>query len=436
MSAGQAAAVGAVSAERSLELIVGPAGAGKTTALAWATTLLTEQGRAVFGVAPTAAAAEVLAVEAGMAADTIDKLLTEHHHPDRPPNPAFALPVGATVVVDEAATLATPKLAALARLSDQHQWRVVMVGDPRQFPAVGRGGMFTHLVAIHGAVELDQVHRFAYEWERRASLQLRQGNPDVLAEYDHHGRLHGGDRHQMETGIVDAWHQARLRGEVVALMANTTDTVTRLNTLAQNARIAAGELDPNRPALQLGHQRIGVGDQVVTRRNDRGLRTDLGIAVKNRHRWTVTAIHPDHTITAAGVMGTIGLPAPYVADAVELGYAQTSHATQGRTVDTALLLIDAPTDSHGIYTPLTRGRDANHAYVVLEDNQTPADVLSNALAREWADQPATARREPDRVTEGREIETQLDHDELVRRSIALAEERRARSRSRGFELSL
>jgi hypothetical protein len=76
-----------------------------------------------------------------------------------------------------------------------------------------------------------------------------------------------------------------------------------------------------------------------------------------------------------------------------LGYAQTSHASQGRTVDVALLLIDSPTDSRGVYTPMTRGRVANHAYVVTDTNQTALDVLGEAISRDWIDQPAIARRE-------------------------------------------
>ncbi len=61
------------------------------------------------------------------------------------------------MIVDEAATASTPKLAHLARLADQHHWRIVLVGDPRQFAAVGRGGMFSHLVDTFGATELAQV---------------------------------------------------------------------------------------------------------------------------------------------------------------------------------------------------------------------------------------------------------------------------------------
>jgi ATP-dependent exoDNAse (exonuclease V) alpha subunit len=178
----------------------------------------------------------------------------------------------------------------------------------------------------------------------------------------------------------------------VALMANSTEAVTRLNQRAQHTRLGAGELDPKTPRLTVGDQSILVGDEVVTRRNHRALRTDQALMVKNRDHWTVTAIHPDRSVTVTGRTGTVRLPAQYVAEHVELGYAQTSHATQGRTVDVALLLVDTPTDSRGVYTPMTRGRDTNHAYVVVENNQTARDVLTQAIAREWIDQPAIERR--------------------------------------------
>jgi len=194
LSPGQHEAASAVAGFRGLELIVGPAGTGKTTALAAAAQDLRIQGRPVFGVAPTAAAAEVLASETGLAADTLDKLLAEYHHPARPPGHGYELPAGTTVILDEAGSTATPRLAALATLADREGWRVVMVGDPRQFSAVGRGGMFAHLVERHGAVDLDQVHRFRHHWERQASLRLRTGDHQALVEYDRHGRSTAGPR--------------------------------------------------------------------------------------------------------------------------------------------------------------------------------------------------------------------------------------------------
>jgi conjugative relaxase-like TrwC/TraI family protein len=434
LSLGQGEAVDAVAGRRGLELIVGPAGAGKTTTLATAVARLNDQGRNVFGVAPTAAAAEVLATETGMAADTLDKLLTEHTLSTRPPQPEYELPAGTTVIVDEAGTAETPKLAELARLADQHHWRVILVGDPRQFSAVGRGGMLAHLVDKFGAVELNQVHRFQHRWEGEASLRLRTGDPGVLADYERYGRIHDGPLETMETEVITAWENARGRGETVTLMANTTDTVNRLNQLAQQARIEAGELDPSERGLRVGDQRLLVGDEVVTRHNDRTLRTHLGIMVKNRNHWTITGIHGDGSVTVAGPTGRIRLPANYVASDLELGYAQTSHATQGRTVDIALLLVDGPTDSRGVYTPMTRGREANHAYIVSGDNETGLDLLTQAVTRDWVDQPAVARRDeldPHATGLGHRDPAEIDkHAELLwraRQRIMERQEQRRRS---------
>nr|MDJ0498975.1 MobF family relaxase [Acidimicrobiia bacterium] len=78
LSVGQAEACRAAAGGVPLELVVGPAGSGKTTALASAVAYLQHRGRTVFGVAPAAAAAQVLATETTMAADTLDKLLYEH----------------------------------------------------------------------------------------------------------------------------------------------------------------------------------------------------------------------------------------------------------------------------------------------------------------------------------------------------------------------
>lgn len=300
--------------------------------------------------------------------------------------------------------------------------------------------MFSHLVDTLGATELDQVHRFTDDWERQASLRLRAGDLTVLDEYERHGRLHDGTIEQMESSILDAWWQARCMGESVALMANTADTVDRLNRLAQQTRITAGEIGATAPNLQVGNQKLHVGDEVVTRRNDRKLRTTGGHMVKNRDHWTITAIGQVGTVTLEGRTGLIHLPADYATAHLELGYAQTSHATQGRTVDTALLLIDGPTDTHGVYTPLTRGRHANHAYIATPDNRTGRDVLTHALARDWIDQPAiTHRNQLDAHPAGQPRPHGLgksdEREELIR-LVNAEQQKRSREIDRSIGLSL
>jgi conjugative relaxase-like TrwC/TraI family protein len=390
----QLAAARAVAGDASLVVVVGPAGAGKTTALGSGIDSLARQGRPIFAVAPTATAAAVLAVETGVAADTTDKLLVEHRR-STGPRAGYRLPAGGTLVVDEAAMVSTPTLAELARLADREEWRVVLVGDPLQYLPVGRAGMVDWLVEHGPTIELDRIHRFSEPWERDASLALRAGDPDALAVYERHGRLHEGEPGEVDFDVLDHWAQLRQQGHSVAILAAHNDTVHRLNHLAQDRRLEAGELDPHGPsAFTVGGYRLLVGDEIATRHNDRHLRTDGGEMVRNRDHWRIDHIDLYGGVVASGRSGRVHLPADYVQAHVELAYAQTGHAAQGRTVDHSLLVVDGLVENRGVYVPLTRGRHSNHAYVAVaaDDPRTARDVLAEAVNRDWADAPASVYR--------------------------------------------
>jgi len=391
LNAAQRHAASAVAGHGDLVLIVGPAGTGKTTALTPAVSHLRRHGRVVFGVAPSAAAADVLATETGMSADTLDKLLIEHRL-GRRPLAGYDLPVGATIVVDEAGMVPTAKLAELADLADLKGWRLALVGDPLQFSAVGRGGMFGMLVDTFGAIELDAVHRFAEEWERAASLQVRRGDVDVAEIYESHGRLHGGSAVEMERAAVDAWWTHRTNGETTLLMAPTNDAVDRLNERAQRRRLDVGDLNPRGAFIDVGSLDLYVGDEIVTRQNDRKLVTDCCEMVRNRAQWTITEIHPDRSITVSGRHGQVRLPEPYVTEHIDLGYATTGHGAQGRTVRHAVVFLEGPTDVRNLYVPMSRGTHGNHAYIATSGEQTALDVFTQSLATDWIDVPALTRQ--------------------------------------------
>lgn len=387
LSGPQLEVAAAVAGDAHLTLVVGPAGTGKTTALQAGVRALQRDGRPVFGVAPSAAAADVLGRETGVSADTVDKLLHEHFG-QRPPDHRFDLPTGTTVIIDEVGMVPTDKLEAFAHLSDRMGWRVAMVGDPLQFAPVGRGGMFDHFLQTWGGIELDTVHRFRNEWERTASLQLRRSNSEVLEIYAEHGRLHGGTGTAMRNQALNAWTTARENGVDVILAAPTQDKVNELNRLCQAERLRTGELSDTGRHVTTPTAHIRAGDEIVTRRNNRTLTTDQNVAVRNRDRWTVEVVHRNGDLTATGDSGTIKLPADYVAKHVELGYAQTSHAVQGRTVDHSILVLDGATDARGIYVPMTRGRHVNEAFVTVQPEHTITETLEAALQRDWIDRPA------------------------------------------------
>ena len=257
----QTEAAAAVAGSDRLVLVVGPAGAGKTTMLHAAVADLMRQGRPVFGLAPTAKAARVLETGTGMHCDTVAKLLHEHRRPDRPPEPPWRLPAGTTLIVDEAGMLATADLHQLDPISPtHHRWRLALVGDPHQLHSVARGGMFAELCATGRPIELDTIHRFHNDWEAAASLKLRHGDPTGLDAYLDHDRILPAPFHEHLDNIATACTPPSHRGEYVAITTTTNDHVDAINHAVQAHRLAAGQLGNQH--LEIGDTSLHVGDVV------------------------------------------------------------------------------------------------------------------------------------------------------------------------------
>jgi len=392
----QGDAAAAVAGHDGLVLIVGPAGAGKTTMLAAAIADLHRQHRPVYGLAPTAKAARVLERETRMRSDTVAKLLHEWSQPDRPPGDPWRLAPGTSLVVDEAGMLGTPNLAQLVELARDREWRLVLVGDPHQLQAVGRGGLFTELCNTGRTVELQHVHRFTHDWEPAASLKLRHGNPEALDVYERHGRIIPGTLDEHLDTIADHWRTNHRGGATTAITTTTNAHVDKINRHVQGARIDHGDLDPTRWALIAGGEYAHEGDLVATRRNDRQLHTSQGDSVRNRELWTVTHIgdNGELTVTRIGGHGTVTLPTDYAREHVRLGYAATEPGNQSDTVTTSLTLATPATTCRGLYVAMTRGRESNTVLVITDthDIAEARDVLDRILTADRADTPAVTQR--------------------------------------------
>lgn len=391
----QADTARAVAGHDPLVLVVGPAGTGKTTALGAAATDLARQHRPAFGVAPTAKAARVLEAETGIPADTIAKLLHEWDRPDGP-GPTYRLPSGTTLVVDESSMVGTNTLDRLVALTQSQQWRLVLVGDPRQLQAVGRGGMFDELCRTGNPHHLQHVHRFAHQWEADATLALRNGHPSALDAYFDHHRVTAGDIDDLIDRIARAWVDDHEREHTVTVTAETNAHVDLLNTAIQARRRALGDLDPDCAVAIGGGETAGPGDLVITRHNDRTLRTTGGEPVRNRERWRIDTVQADGTLTVSQDRGhdRVTLPADYVRRHVRLGYAATAHGHQGDTVDRSYTLVTPATSHRALYVGATRGRQTNRLFVVTEepDLDVARDTLERVLSNDRADIPAVARR--------------------------------------------
>ncbi len=380
----QAAAAGLVAGTAGLVVIVGPAGAGKTKTMSAAVKALKAQGRPVVGLAAWAVAAEQLSRETGIRADTVKRFLTEHQVADRPSD-ALNLPPGGTLIVDEAGLLHTDDMEQLMRLARERGYRVALVGDSRQLVGVGRSGMFEHARTIAPTLQLQEVRRFDAEWEAQTSLRLRECDAAALDSYDQHGRIKSGTAREIEQALLDDWWEAWRAGRTATFTAPTNDQVRRLNARARKRLVAAAEVDDDRVLVTGAGERVGAGDEIQTRQNDRDQASELGQWVRNRQRWRVHQLLDDGRLVVRGSGGQATLDASYCRDHVELAYFTTVHSAQGVTRDVGGTLVDELSGWRSLYVGMTRGRRRNTAYVVTDESGDAREVLERVLRRDRAD---------------------------------------------------
>ena len=399
----QQAALGQLTGRgRRLEVLVGPAGSGKTTMLRVAARAFEAAGFSVFGLAHTAVAAEVLRSETGVAAETLAKFLDWHAHQTAPPR--WRVSPVSVVIVDEAGMVNTRQLDQLVALAGRCGAKLVLVGDDRQLGAVrAPGGMFAALAETLGAAELRQTLRFAQRWEAVALAQLRRRDGAWLEAFRDHGRLHGGSQAQARRGCLGDWWDAHQHGRDAIMLAADQRSAAELANRARATRVGAGQVSPGGLQVRsaVGVQTLGLGDLVETRRNHRGLRYGTGPEdwVRNHDRWHVVGVNEragSLTVEHARYRGRITLPGDYVAAHVRLGYASTIAAAQGLTVDETHVQVTQTMYANELYTGLSRGRHANHAHVICEPDHgahvhgqpgapSPAEVLARVATRERPD---------------------------------------------------
>jgi exodeoxyribonuclease V alpha subunit len=422
LDAGQATTAAALAGTRPLVVVEGAAGAGKTTTLTATRELLAHQGRGLLVVTPTLKAAKVAAAEVGTAAGSAAWLAFEYGWrwsgdgawtrlalgdvdpvtgvPYPGPRETARLAAGDLLVVDEAGMLDQDTGRALLTVADETGVRLALIGDRNQLAAVGRGGVLdlaagqvdptAHLVldAVHRFVRTDQAGQTAPDGEyAQLTLAMRTGE-EPGAVFDAllaRGaiRLHA-DPAELQEALAAAHHH---EGERVAVVADTREQADELGAAIRERLVADGRVDDVRVAVTGAGQRIGVGDRIATRRNDR----DLGVA--NRDVWTVTAVGHGGCLTVipadvtptdavpSGITpaqaGERVLPAGYVTSHVELAYASTAHGAQGDTVTAAHLVVGEHTGAASAYVGMTRGRTANTAHLIATD---PADAREQWIA--------------------------------------------------------
>jgi conjugative relaxase-like TrwC/TraI family protein len=375
------AAYGILTSGRSIDILIGPAGTGKTRtvariAQAWRGA---SAGRVV-GLTVSTNAARTLAAEGLAESYNLAKFLGRRrdgkrgrgHLPVRP---------GDLLVVDEASMVSTADLAEVEAIATRRGAKILLTGDTEQLSAVDAGGAMRLLAAEYGYYQLGTVQRFEEGWERQASLRLRAGDSGVLADYDQRGRILDGTREEMAGAAVRRWLADHLTGRVSVLLANTNAQAADLARRARDELAALGLVATSSLAGLADGNQAGVGDLVVARQNAPIWVGADGRTLANRDVLRIEAWDEIGEERAALVRRLTGrdpvtgearwsvpfvLSEGYLARHASLAYAGNVHVAEGRTVDTAHLLVDDTARRDALYVGMSRGRWRNIAYVVTE----------------------------------------------------------------------
>ena len=202
---------------------------------------------------------------------------------------------------------------------------------------------------------------------------LADGDTTVLADYDQHARIRGGDPEQMMDAAAAAYTALTAEGTDVLLMAADHALRRELSRRIRDDLIQLGIVS-RRPAVTIADgTQASPGDLIVCTRNDHT--TEAGEPGRTLANGDLLRIE---AVTRNGLLVRRALDAdPRTGQRrwtertflyqdfgdAELGYAVTDHAAQGRTVHTGLAVITGTEDRQHAYVALTRGTDVNTAYV-------------------------------------------------------------------------
>jgi conjugative relaxase-like TrwC/TraI family protein len=423
LTPGQRRAVEAVlTSGRGVELVVGVAGSGKTTALAAARDAFEAAGYQVVGTSTSGQAARTLGREAGIGLSrTLASLNWRIAHGD------LRLSERHVAVLDEAAMADDAALVAFLEAAQLAGAKVVAVGDPRQLGAVGPGGGFEALLARFG----DAVHVLADNVrqrdpaERAALEALRSGDVEAAVSwYADTGRIAvSPDRDTGLDAVVAGWAADVAQGADVAMYAWRRANVAELNSRGRAAWEALGRLSG--PELVVGDTAYRAGDRIVA------LAPGAGGEVVTSECGTVAAVdlHGGALVARMDDDGRLQRLAGVDLDAEHLahGYALTVHRSQGATVERAHALEDGG-GRELAYVKMSRAKQASTVYAVADSLDQAVEHLGWRWARSrrigWAidaGTPAPGARHPQPAADNeRALSASLRRARLVAERDALA----------------
>lgn len=371
----------------SIKVVSGMAGTGKTTMLKAASSIWKKQGFNVMGASLAGKAADGLSQEAGIPSATIAKTLFDYE------KGRLAIDKNTVLVIDEAGMVGTRQMAQLIEITQKKRAKLVLVGDERQLQPIEAGGPFAAIAKHLGQAALTTIVRQRDNWARQSVHDMADGNAaKALAEYAERGLLVvSEDKDKARESLLGSWKkEGVLAPEKNLILAATNYDVTLINRSAQLLRKEEKQLGS--AAIKIGEDLFHEGDRVVFTKNSapRG--------VRNGQIGTITSLEKFTRHIRVRIDGGRSVHIPLnVYDHVKLGYAVTTHKSQGMTTENAFVLTDqSMQDKELSYVQTSRARGNTRIFTTESEAGEDLTKLHQAMSTSRQKELATDLLERDR----------------------------------------
>lgn len=394
-----------------IRAMTGVAGAGKSTTLRAVKEGLEAAGYEPMGVTLSGVAKEELAAATGMPCRTVASLMyhtektTTERVQDRIKHEAkqilravhgkttyqketVSLHEKSVLIIDEAGMKDTRALRKLLRLVEEAGATAILAGDYKQLQPIDAGGPFRriahHVPSAHLSVNMRQQDA----QDRDAVAAVREGRAaDALQNYVDRGRVTiGENKRDTLHKLVETWARngGTRRPEQHVIFTQTRAEAAEVNRQCQAARLEAART-PHFISARHGDERFYRGDRVLFHKTDRR------VGIENGFRGTVVSVDPirrelkvrlDTELTTKygpkSRRGVTTIPLKKFADGeITLGYASTTHKSQGATVPHAYVCLGGRmTDNEMTYVQVTRAKKSTHLFV---DRSHAGDDLKDLI---------------------------------------------------------
>lgn len=374
-------------------VLVGAAGAGKSSSSELAVKAFEAAGLKVFGSSVSWKATKNFENEAGAKSRSLASLVQDIKNGKSP------LDAQSVVFVDEHGMAGTQDTAILLRECEKVGAKAILIGEAEQLVPISSGAIFA---AIQNALEreagkigdgegvaiLDQINRQQNAWHRDAVYAIRSGNAQTaLTAFQEHGCLAVADNKTNATRqAVDAYFESRDRcgsGNVLMLAATRAEVQT-LNELARaelkergeigkadfGVMVSQGEIEGVMDSYTIREMRyFSERERLIFKKNDRN-----GLGVINGDEGTIEKL----TKTRDGVRFVVRMDdgrkvefdsSKY--DSLEWANARSVHSAQGLTVSECVFLMDAEgglLNRNLAYVGLSRSKGETKIFTATPDD--------------------------------------------------------------------